>query len=488
MGGYDASPQGCRRLSDVVAFSAMRRLRRVGQTTALGAVQLLTLAILVAIPFAIVLTVAGRSLVAPDVAAADDGTTAVVLNAHSFGARGNGKHDDTAALRRALAAAAAEGATLTLPRGTYIVRSVTIPSGVTVTGDGPLKSWLRGKVTAASNVVLAELRIGRPGRAFHLAADAHDTLFRHCRFVGGGGMKSGQNQGVVRLDAHSAQRITFERCVIGRNSSNGNGVSIANGPWGHYEDILFENSCFCGQPRMDFECIQRGGEAFRNIDLVGCVFGASDSQTISYDGGGGLGGYSRVEGCMIKGAGRKKTAPWPHDFESNSCSGMVVTGNTFYSARGAMLNLTGNRGSGLTPGSSVSITGNTFTVSKGIRHRLSACYASLDRGGILISGNHIKVGRGSELFYVDGPDNALTDNTIRIVRNISLISVFWLADAPRTIVSGNSVRAFGRHVFVRSGAGGSSFTENTFVTGLTAAKLFVIQRGVQVTVSGNSYD
>ena len=57
------------------------------------------------------------------------------LNVYDFGARGNGRADDTAAIQRALDAAAKKGGIVAVPAGTYLVRShLTIPKDVILEG------------------------------------------------------------------------------------------------------------------------------------------------------------------------------------------------------------------------------------------------------------------------------------------------------------------------------------------------------------------
>lgn len=60
------------------------------------------------------------------------------FNVRSFGAAGDGIHDDSAAFRAALAAAARDQGTVVVPPGTYRIMPaawVTIPSGVSMRGD-----------------------------------------------------------------------------------------------------------------------------------------------------------------------------------------------------------------------------------------------------------------------------------------------------------------------------------------------------------------
>lgn len=59
-----------------------------------------------------------------------------MVSVRDFGAVGDGKTDDTAALQRALDAAAGSRATVLVPAGTYLCSTLTVPSHVTLQGEG----------------------------------------------------------------------------------------------------------------------------------------------------------------------------------------------------------------------------------------------------------------------------------------------------------------------------------------------------------------
>ena len=79
------------------------------------------------------------------------------INASDFGAKGNGVSDDTLALQKAIDAAAAKKATLTLKPGTYLTGSLFLKSnmalridkGVTLTGKQDIQSYPRQKTRIA---------------------------------------------------------------------------------------------------------------------------------------------------------------------------------------------------------------------------------------------------------------------------------------------------------------------------------------------------
>lgn len=414
----------------------------------------------------------------------DQASATVSVSAKTYGALGNGTHDDTANIQKAMTYVVSQGGgTVTLPTGTYVVSTLTVPGNVQLVGSGNTASWLKGRVTAAGNAAITDLKVGVSSRAFHLATGTNGARFTRVRFVGGGGMSAGYDQGVVRLDGHSAKNVTFSACVIERNSSNGNGVSIAETSNGHYENIVFTGCTFMGQPRMNIEVTERSGTGYRNINLLNNTFEASDSENISYDSAHNTAGYSTVSGNTVKGAGKSSSASWPYDFEINGCRSMTVTGNTMYSSRGAMLNINGVASTSVSPGYSGTISNNTFSSSSGVAHTTTSSWVMVGKTGTLISGNTFTLGTGGQVFYMHGAGNAIRSNTVTDSKAIPLV---WLAAAPKTSVTGNTMTSPSGTITVASGSSGSTFSSNIFTTGRTQSSLFRITSGVSVTLSGNT--
>lgn len=80
----------------------------------------------------VALTLAGLGLYAVAAAPAKPG----LYNVRDYGARGDGRRDDTAAFQKALdAAGKARGGTVSVPRGNYLFAGhLTVPNGVTLEG------------------------------------------------------------------------------------------------------------------------------------------------------------------------------------------------------------------------------------------------------------------------------------------------------------------------------------------------------------------
>ncbi len=69
---------------------------------------------------------------------------ATEINVRDVGVRGDGKSDDTQAIRAAITALGPEGGTLRFPAGSYVVNAATLDrSHVTIEGEGPRRSILK---------------------------------------------------------------------------------------------------------------------------------------------------------------------------------------------------------------------------------------------------------------------------------------------------------------------------------------------------------
>ncbi len=348
------------------------------------------------------------------------GKTEYGVSVTSYGARGDGATDDTAALQAALAATARSGTNLAFPPGTYRVSSLTLPDGAALVAEQPGAAWIQGRVQVGSRTRVAGLKLGIDGAALTFVGGAADTLFQHVTFVGGGGMSSGADQGVIRFqEGRAASSISFQDCTIGANSGGGNGVSMVSNGWSGatYQDISWHRCHFLGSPRMTAEIIQRPdgvhpvSVGYRGIDFVQCLFDPSGSETLSYDAVGDA-GYSTVAGCTFKGAGWNQSYPWGQGVEFNAVKGMRFLGNTMYRCRGAMINHTGVAAGGTASEFGNNVFDGTVTFIQAVPTAQTQTIYFNRVSGASFHDNVVKTDAGGELAYFDSsPGNTFRNDT-----------------------------------------------------------------------------
>lgn len=280
----------------------------------------------------------------------------VGLDASSFGAKGDGRTDDTASLRAALRAASRRAAALVLRPGVYEVSGgLTLPAGVSIRTAGGT-AWLRGVVTVGSAATYTRLHLGSDNTSSCIIPEGtHDLVFVKCLFTAG----QRTRDGVLSL-TEPCHDITFRDCTIGQGQTNG--MTIVD-KGGTIHDISVEGCTFRSSSRMGFECISRGSTTaiYRNIDLVGCTFEPQGSEAISFDGPA-LPADCLVADVLIKGAGENRAYPWGAGFEINGPSGFTVRRLVIERTRGSMLNLNcGAARSGWT------FTDCTFDYTRGVK-------------------------------------------------------------------------------------------------------------------------
>jgi hypothetical protein len=347
------------------------------------------------------------------------------LSVTDFGAVGDGTTNDTAAVVAAVQTATAKDAAVWFPRGTYAVDDVELPGGVVLVGATAKRSWLKGRLSFGGDTRVSDLRVGRDGAATRFTDGAAHTVFRRVAFVGGGGMDSGEDQGVIRFSAgRAASDIRFVACTIGANSADGNGVSmVSSGRSGAtYHDISWERCRFLGSPRMNLEVIQRlDGQGppdagYSHIDLLDCAFEPSGSENVSYDAVGPAGDCT-ISGCTFYGSGWNRSYTYGQGVEFNGPTGMRFVGNTVYRCRGSMINHSGVVGVDAGTVIKDNLFDGTRTFIEEIPERASQTIFFSEVGGAVFSGNVVRSDVGGELLYMDeSSNNRFSDNVWTDVR------------------------------------------------------------------------
>ncbi|NLE97655.1 MAG: hypothetical protein GX596_06665 [Propionibacterium sp.] len=339
-------------------------------------------------------------------------TPAEGFNVMDYGARGDGRTDDTARIQSAIAAA--HGATVYFPEGTYrLASTLTVPDGARLVGAGMTSTWLQGQVVFGSNSSFTGLKIG-PASAgvsgLKNTDGATGTSFTRCHFRGGGAASDARNSSTVNLgDGRDLSNLTFTDCEFERSlgtawsgaadtTHRDNTVSIyANSCT--VDTVTFDschlgvsNGVATGAQRMMVEVwtAHGAGNWWKNITFTGCTFEPSNIHQIDFacydDSGQGDGVL--VEGCTFKGGGLDmKGTLWGYAICLEWPKNVVIRNNHFYRCHEAAIysanfgqsydtkwHITGNtfdwdtayagitarRGIVVITGASNTVTGNTF--------------------------------------------------------------------------------------------------------------------------------
>jgi hypothetical protein len=199
--------------------------------------------------------------------------TSILVSVDAFGAAGDGTTDDTGAFKAALGSMT-NGGVLMLGPKTYAVTSLSLPSGVTLRGQGDasvLKATadLRMIEVAAGSprrdVVLEDLTLDANRIAAHglvgNGADFDSVMIRRCRFV---------------------------------NLGNGQGVALKYGRSLLVEDCLFDGGGLCTAAGVVINV------GFDDIRIVGSTFrGLNSGLTLSSPGTQRSQQHVTIERCMF---------------------------------------------------------------------------------------------------------------------------------------------------------------------------------------------
>ncbi len=398
-----------------------------------------------------------------------------VFDVRAYGAAGDGRSDDAEALRAAARAAAAVGGIVYLPAGVYVVSGdgqFDLPDGASLRGDGPARTWLKGRLDFGSRSTIEGLKIGTRGLCAVRNRDAKDTTFSDCRFRGGGG--EGDDAAVVMLGSSSSRdnglrHVTFQRCDIERNLgvedwsvNNGyghgfNDITVHENPvaGGSHIAYLTFNACHIGvsngadgastgSPRAGIEVwtgrADQVDQGWEHLTLRACTFEATDRFTIDladYETSTGrhLAGPALIEGNVIKGAG---TGPGPHDWAYCICleapHDVTIRDNLIYRAH-----LTVICGSASPEGKTI-MQDNVIdlTVSNGVTMNDDEV-VTLKGGGGSFTGNVIRGGAGAGPFLLikETSGQVVTGNRLYDLRSSGSPPMIVIRDASGNTVTGN---------------------------------------------------
>lgn len=285
----------------------------------------------------------------PDNGGKPVGKGELVINVRDFGAKGDGKTNDQAAIQAAVDSISATGGTIYFPPGEYVARAaVVLASNIHITGSHA--AVLRKTVDQTDYCYF----VARSGNRLGYGGGVHGITITNLVFRGD--LAAGRS--LCAITAHRLSGLYINNCKFLETSQNGHVIDLLG-----CEDVVIENSEFRGvKPvagRGYVEAVQVDssirtaagwadthsvGEVFdgtptRNVTVRRCTFGGITVNGVRYGSQSPIGSHAYVEGKAYTGI----------RFQENRVSEVITSLADNYSG---IIHFTGAR--------DVQVTGNTF--------------------------------------------------------------------------------------------------------------------------------
>lgn len=319
--------------------------------------------------------------------------------------------------------------------------NIRVPSGVTVLGSGPKRSWLQGSIRFGSDDVFDGLRMGRRGvSAIRNAGYVVNTTFRGCQFRGGGGTRF-RGCDVVSIE-NRARDLTFISCRIECNLGTENAQHTR-----HFDNvfmtpdivepsmdnILFKRCRFGvsngvrkGSPRFNVEIYADTtktdrSHGFRHIDFEDCLFYGADDVNLDYSGSTlsadptqPNNGPCHVTGCTFYGNG--KSYVWFGDVIVEAGAGYVeIARNTFHRGAGQAIAVGGNGAGAVETSCSIHdnlVDSTNAAVNTGIKHEAWEYVSIMSSLNSVVGNTVMNTSRNRCCVIVHGGRNTVTGNRL----------------------------------------------------------------------------
>lgn len=162
------------------------------------------------------------------------------LDVRLFGAQGDGRADDTAAIQRAIDGAyARKGSIVLFPSGIYVISQITLRQGISLMGSGvnPPPHGLGTTLQQKSGTDLDLIVSDQSSPGYH-----HWSVISNMRLVGANGAKLSSG---IRFAVATGEGMKFEHLLIGNFARDG--IQIIGGVPFYAEDLhLFGNGVGSG--------------------------------------------------------------------------------------------------------------------------------------------------------------------------------------------------------------------------------------------------
>ena len=393
-------------------------------------------------------------------------TQMLALQASDYGVVADGATDDTSSLQAAITAAASAGRVLTLPAGTIIIDTLTIPSGSRIIGQGVNKTILKRKASASTtNFILYSTALyttmeflSVDGNKANQTVAAHnialtgsrDNFFNNIFSYGAKGSGGTYGCGIAIQDGANDTSGTITRitnCNIYSNdtdgiyinkdwlvqvsgcrilSNGGSGVSVINNvypPVQYVQNYITITKNYCAANAVAgirFVGFYTGGTALKPVygytapQQIGCIISDNICYLNTQYGIAFQGGWSTISGNVCT---RNGTTTAHAGLLCNAWN-TTVSGNTVYDS--SYFGIDGG-------GSSACVfTGNTISyngVTSGLGSvglNVGACTNCVISSNIFDSNTGTQIvmygldGDGTTLFEFVGSGNKISDNLMYI--------------------------------------------------------------------------
>ena len=179
-----------------------------------------------------------------------------------FGAKGDGVTNDTKAFADALAFASQNGVAVEVPAGTYIISNITMPSNVTMRGNGPTTII---KQVAGSGLWVNPILIN----------DVFNVVIENLAVDGNASAQT--NEGKLAIQVLTCDNVTLRNLVV--KNSNGDGISIG---YTEYlsKNVTVEGCIIKSNGRNELVLANCQGVKILNCDITG---GANTSALVDLE-------------------------------------------------------------------------------------------------------------------------------------------------------------------------------------------------------------
>jgi len=348
----------------------------------------------------------------------------VNVRAPEYGARGDGRTDDTAAIQRAIQAVAGTGGTVLVPAGTYLVNTVASSSRGLVLGSRMTLKLADGAVLKAIPSAAQNYTIVSVASATQVAVLGGTLLGDRSRHTGGAGewgmglsIQNSQQvsvSGVVAMDCwgdgfYISGSADVTLAAVRAEHNRRNGLSVTSCAGLSVRGSVFRNSRGTA-PEAGLDIEPNPGETVDRVAISGCTF--------ADNAGSGL-----ESGVPDSNLGRA--------FVTN----VVIDGNTF----------TGNGRTPADGGARMAIRISNAPGTQVLRNIVrdntgQGIYLRYNADGSLVAGNVVTGTQGDGIVQAACRDNRIIDNRVTGNSGHGILSTNCTGGS----VSGNAVSGNGR--------------------------------------------